>query len=502
MRRLVSLCLLILSLLCASAFAADAPAAPAIAVSAASAPAVTNAAAIVSTATAAPTAAVSAPVPNKGDTAWMMVSTLLVILMTIPGLALFYGGLVRSKNMLSVLMQVFVTFSLIIVLWFLYGYSLAFTEGGAFIGGFDRLLMSGIWDPATGTFANAATFSKGVVIPEVVFAAFQATFAAITCTLIVGAFAERARFSAVLAFMVLWFTFSYLPIAHMVWFWQGPDAYTGKEVVDTLNAKAGLIWQWGALDFAGGTVVHINAAVAGLVGAFMIGKRIGYGREAMAPHSLPLTMVGASLLWVGWFGFNAGSALEAGNSAALAFMNTFAAAAVAVLAWCAGEAFTKGKASMLGAASGAVAGLVAITPAAGNVGIVGALVIGAAAALLCLWAVHGLKRLLGADDSLDVFGVHGVGGIVGALLTGVFNHQALGGPGQVTDWVSAAVGSRGVLAQLLVQAQGVLLTIVWSALVSLAAYKIADLVIGLRVPEDEEREGLDITSHGETAYNK
>ena len=458
---------------------------------------------------AAPAAAASppaveaaTPVPHKGDVSWMLVCTLLVIMMAIPGAALFYGGLVRSKNMLSVLMQVFVGFSLVVVLWVVYGYSLAFTEGNAFFGGFGRLFLAGVFDPRTGSFATTATFSKGVVLPEIVYVAFQATFAAITCGLIVGAFAERAKFAAVLLFMTLWFTFAYVPIAHMVWFWMGPDAYTSKAVVAAMDARAGLVWQWGALDFAGGTVVHINAAVAGLVGAYMIGKRIGYGREAMAPHSLPLTMVGASLLWVGWFGFNAGSALEAGNSAALAFMNTFAAAAVAVLAWCAGEAFTKGKASMLGAASGAVAGLVAITPAAGNVGIVGALVIGAAAALLCLWAVHGLKRLLGADDSLDVFGVHGVGGIVGALLTGVFNHQALGGPGQVTDWVSAAVGSRGVLAQLLVQAQGVLLTIVWSALVSLAAYKIADLVIGLRVPEDEEREGLDITSHGETAYNK
>ena len=507
MRRLVSLCLLILSLLCTSAFAADAPAAPAIAASAASAPAVTNAAAIVFAATAAPAAAVSAPapVPNKGDTAWMMVSTLLVILMTIPGLALFYGGLVRSKNMLSVLMQVFVTFSLIIVLWFLYGYSLAFTEGGAFIGGFDRLLMSGIWDHAAGTFANAATFSKGVVIPEIVFAAFQATFAAITCTLIVGAFAERARFSAVLAFMVLWFTFSYLPIAHMVWFWQGPDAYTGKAVVDTLNAKAGLIWQWGALDFAGGTVVHINAAVAGLVGAFMIGKRIGYGREAMAPHSLTLTMVGAALLWVGWFGFNAGSALEANGTAGLAFINTLVAAAGAVLTWSLGEALHKGKASMLGAASGAVAGLVAITPAAGNVGMGGALVMGLVAGFAGLWGVTGLKRLLGADDSLDVFGVHGVCGIVGALLTGVFNSPALGGPGYVADWVTASVVSAAdysIAAQVWTQAKAVGLTIVWSGVVSFIAYKIVDVLIGLRVTEEEEREGLDIASHGETAYNR
>ncbi len=447
-------------------------------------------------------AATPAPVPNKGDVGWMLVSTLLVIMMAIPGLALFYGGLVRSKNMLSVLMQVFVVFALVTVLWVVYGYSLAFTEGNAFVGGFDRLFLKGVFDPAAGSFAMAATFSKGVVIPEIVFVAFQATFAAITCGLIVGAFAERARFSAVLLFVVIWFTFSYAPIAHMVWYWMGPDAYTGKEVVDAMNGKAGLIWQWGALDFAGGTVVHINAAVAGLVGAYMLGKRVGYGKEAMAPHNLPLTMVGASMLWVGWFGFNAGSALEAGNSAALAFMNTFSATACAVLAWCAGESLMKGKASMLGAASGAVAGLVAITPAAGNVGIVGALVIGTVAGFACLWGVNGLKRLLGADDSLDVFGVHGVGGIIGALLTGVFNSQVLGGPGLVTDWVTASVGSNGIGAQVWIQAKAVLMTIVWSGVVSIVAYKIVDLTLGLRVPEDEEREGLDISSHGETAYSK
>ncbi|MDB5894916.1 MAG: ammonia channel protein, partial [Rhodoferax sp.] len=394
----------------AASDAAPAATAPAASAPVAAAPAAPAAAAAVAPAEAASAAAAPAPVPNKGDTSWMLVSTLLVILMTVPGLALFYGGLVRSKNMLSVLMQVMVTFSLIVVLWFIYGYSLAFTEGNAYIGGFDRLFMKGIWDNATGTFANAATFSKGVVIPEIVFAAFQATFAGITCTLIVGAFAERIKFSAVLMFMVIWFTFSYAPMAHMVWFWRGPDAYTGKEVVDAMNGKAGQIWQWGALDFAGGTVVHINAAVAGLVGAFMVGKRIGYGKEAMAPHSLTLTMVGAALLWVGWFGFNAGSALEANGFAALAFINTLGATAAAVLAWSIGEALHKGKASMLGAASGAVAGLVAITPAAGNVGIGGGLIIGFIAGFACLWGVTGLKKILGADDSLDVFGVHGVGG--------------------------------------------------------------------------------------------
>jgi Amt family ammonium transporter len=454
---------------------------------------------------AASAAAAPAPVPNKGDTAWMMVSTLLVILMTVPGLALFYGGLVRSKNMLSVLMQVMVTFSLIVVLWFIYGYSLAFTEGNAFIGGLDRLMMKGVWDNVAGTFAPAATFSKGVYIPEIVFAAFQATFAGITCCLIVGAFAERIKFSAVLLFMVLWFTFSYTPIAHMVWFWMGPDAYASKDVVDAMNGKAGLLWQWGALDFAGGTVVHINAAVAGLVGAYMVGKRVGYGKESFTPHSLTLTMVGASLLWVGWFGFNAGSALEANGFAALAFINTFAATAAAVLGWILGESLLKGKASMLGAASGAVAGLVAITPAAGNVGIGGALIIGVVAGLVCLWGVTGLKKILGADDSLDVFGVHGVGGILGALLTGVFNSPNLGGPSAVADWTTVAMitpDAYSIGAQVLVQAKAVAVTVVWSAVVSVVAFKIVDLVIGLRVPEEEEREGLDITSHGETAYHK
>jgi Amt family ammonium transporter len=482
--------------------AATAASAPAAAASAEAKPAAAPAAVAAASAPAAAASAAPAPVPNKGDVSWMIVATALVIMMSIPGLALFYGGLVRSKNMLSVLMQVFVTFSLIVVLWCLYGYSLAFTEGNSFFGGFDRVFMKGLFDPMKGDFAMAGTFSKGVYIPELLFMAFQATFAAITCCLIVGAFAERIKFSAMLLFMALWFTFSYAPIAHMVWFWMGPDAYTSKEVVDAMNAKAGLVWQWGALDFAGGTVVHINAAVAGLVGAYMIGKRVGYGKEAFTPHSLTLTMVGASLLWVGWFGFNAGSALEAGNTAVLAFMNTFSATAAAVLAWCIGEALMKGKASMLGAASGAVAGLVAITPACGNVGLMGAIVVGFIAGFMCLWGVNGLKKVLGADDSLDVFGVHGVGGIVGALLTGVFNTQALGGPGMVTDWVTAAVGSSGIADQVWIQFKAVMLTVVWSGVVSLIAYKIVDVVIGLRVTEEEEREGLDISSHGETAYNR
>jgi ammonium transporter, Amt family len=451
--------------------------------------------------TAAPAEA-KKPEPNKGDVAWMLTSTAFVLMMSIPALALFYGGMVRAKNMLSMLMQVFVTFSLIVVIWCIYGYSIAFTEGNAYFGGLDRLFLKGaIPDAMKGDYATAATFSKGVVIPEIVFVAFQATFAAITCCLILGAFAERVKFSAVLIFMVLWFTFSYAPIAHMVWFWMGPDAYTDPKVVDAVNAKAGLIWQWGALDFAGGTVVHINAGIAGLVGAYLVGKRIGFGREALTPHNLPMTMIGASLLWMGWFGFNAGSALEAGNSASLAFLNTFLATACAVLAWTFGEWLFKAKPSMLGAASGAVAGLVAITPAAGNVGIPGAFVIGTSAGLVCLWAVNQLKHWLKADDSLDVFGVHAIGGILGALLTGVFNSPDLGGPGFVTDWVTAKTGFSSIGEQFVVQAKAVGVTVIWSGIVALIAFKIADIVVGLRVSEEEEREGLDVNSHGEAAYH-
>jgi len=464
------------------------------------------AAAPAATPSAAPAAAPSAtpapaPTPNKGDVAWMLTSTALVLLMSVPALALFYGGLVRSKNMLSMLMQVFVTFSLIVVLWCIYGYSLAFTEGNAFFGGLDRLFLNGTFDAAKGEFAMGATFSKGVVIPELVFVAFQATFAAITCCLILGSVAERMKFSAVLIFMVIWFTFSYAPIAHMVWFWPGPDAYTDPKLVDGLNAKAGLLWQWGALDFAGGTVVHINSGVAGLVGAYLVGKRIGYGKEAMTPHNMTMTMIGASLLWFGWFGFNAGSALEANGSAALAFMNTFLATACAVLAWTFGEWLFKGKPSMLGAASGAVAGLVAITPAAGNVGIPGAFVIGFGAGLVCLWGVNGLKKMLGADDALDVFGVHALGGIFGALMTGIFNSQSLGGPGLVTDWVKGTVASSPIWDQFIIQAKGVGVTFIWTLVVALVAFKIADLVVGLRPTEEVEREGLDVNEHGETAYH-
>ncbi len=466
--------------------AATAPAAPAAAPAAAAAPAPAAAEA------AAPAAA---PTPNKGDVAWLLMCTAFVILMTLPGLALFYGGLVRSKNMLSVLMQCLVIFSLVALLWAIYGYSFAFTEGNAFFGGTDRLFMKGLTPEAV-----TATFSKGVVIPELGFFAFQCAFAAITCSLIIGAFAERARFSAVLVFIVLWFTFAYIPMAHMVWFWPGPDAYTDAAAAEAATAKAGWLFQKGALDYAGGTVVHINAAVAGLVGAYMFGKRIGFGREALRPHSLTFTMVGASLLWFGWFGFNAGSGLEASGGAALAFVNTLLATCAAVLAWTFGEWITKGKPSMLGGASGAVAGLVAITPAAGFVGPMGSIVMGLVAGLLCLWGVTGLKRLLGADDSLDVFGVHGVGGIAGAILTGVFAAPSLGGVG-IYDYVANKVSDNySIASQVWVQTEGVLTTVVWSAVVAFVAFKLVDLLIGLRVPEDEEREGLDITSHGETAY--
>jgi Amt family ammonium transporter len=495
-----------------AALAQDKKADPAPAPAAATAPAATPAPAAdakaadakPAEAAAAAPAAAPAPTPNKGDVAWMLACTALVLLMSVPALALFYGGMVRSKNMLSMLMQVFVVFSLITVLWCVYGYSLAFTEGNQFIGGFDRLFLKGTFDSMKGEFAMAATFSKGVVIPELVFVAFQATFAAITCCLILGAFAERTKFAAVLLFIVLWFTFSYAPIAHMVWFWMGPDAYTAASVVDATNAKAGMIWQWGALDFAGGTVVHINAGVAGLVGAYVVGKRIGWGKESMTPHNLPMTMIGASLLWFGWFGFNAGSALEANNAAALAFINTFLATACAVLSWIFFEWMFKGKPSMLGAASGAVAGLVAITPAAGNVGIPGAFFIGLIAGAVCLWGVTGLKKMLKVDDTLDVFGVHAVGGIVGALLTGVFCSPDLGGPGFVADWVTVTnikPADYSIVSQVIVQAKAVGVTIVWSGIVAFISLKIADILIGLRVPEEEEREGLDVTAHGETAYN-
>ena len=405
---------------------------------------------------------------NKGDVAWIMTSTLLVLMMALPGLALFYGGMVRAKNMLSVLMQVMTVFSLNALLFAIYGYSLTFTEASPFIGSLDKVFLSGV---TIETLAD--TFTETVKLPEFAFIAFQATFAGITGALIVGAFAERMKFSAVLIFSVIWFTLCYLPICHMVW---GPGGYLLED---------------GALDFAGGTVVHINAGVAGLVGAYMVGKRIGFGRESLAPHNLTLTMVGASLLWVGWFGFNAGSNLEATAGAALAFINTLVATAAAVLAWSLGEALIKGKPSMLGAASGAVAGLVAITPACGSVGPMGAIVIGTLSGFICLWGVNGLKHMLGADDALDVFGVHGVGGIVGAILTGVFAAPGLGGTG-AEDF--------SIASQVWIQTWSVIVTVVWSAVVAFVAYKVADLLVGLRAPEEEERQGLDTTAHGETAY--
>jgi Amt family ammonium transporter len=440
-------------------------------------------------------AAEAVPVPNKGDTAWMLVSTLLVILMTIPGLALFYGGMVRAKNMLSVLMQVFVIFALIGVLWAVYGYSLVFTEGNAVIGGFDKLFLKGITPDSV-----AATFSKGVVIPEYVYVVFQLTFAAITPALIVGSFAERVKFSAVLLFTVLWFTFSYLPIAHMVWYWAGPDVYTDAKAGEIATATAGFLYQKGALDFAGGTVVHINAGIAGLVGCILIGKRVGFGKEALKPHSVTMTMIGASLLWVGWFGFNVGSNLEANGLAALVFANTLLATAAATLSWMAAEWLVRDKPSMLGAASGAVAGLVTITPACGFVGPMGSIVLGLISGALCFYSVNNLKHWLGYDDSLDVFGVHGVGGILGALGTGIFASPALGGIG-VYDYVANAVASYDMAAQVGHQALGVGLTIVWSGLVAFGSFKLVDAVVGLRVTEESEREGLDIGEHGETAYH-
>jgi ammonium transporter, Amt family len=441
----------------------------------------------------------AAPKIEKADTAFMYVATIMVILMTIPGLALFYGGLVRSKNMLSVLMQVFVIFALISVLWVIYGYTLAFGGPGAVFGNFSKLFLSGV-----NAESAAATFSKGVYIPELLFVAFQCTFAAITCALIVGSYAERMKFSAVLLFTVIWFTFSYLPMAHMVWYWDGPDAIKDQATLDAVVANAGWLWAKGALDFAGGTVVHINAGVAGLVAAYVLGKRIGYGKESMAPHSLTLTMVGAALLWVGWFGFNAGSNLEANGVAAFAFLNTLLATAVAVLAWIFAEWMVKGKPSMLGAASGAVAGLVAITPACGFVGVIGALVIGIVAGLACFWGVTGLKKMLGADDALDVFGVHGVGGIVGALLTGVFAAPSLGGAG-ICNYITNKCGDPadfpGIGAQVWIQFQAVLTAVIVSAVVSVVALYVVKMITGLRVTPEEEREGLDTTYHGESAYH-
>jgi Amt family ammonium transporter len=441
-----------------------------------------------------------APVFNNGDVAWLLVATAFVLLMSLPGLALFYGGMVRSKNMLSTLMQVFTIFCVIAVLWVVYGYSLAFSNGNAFFGGLGKMLLEGVVYDANGFFVATATFSKGVVIPEMLFAFFQLTFAAITVSLIAGGYAERMKFSAVLIFSVLWFTFSYIPLAHMVWWWPGPDAYTSPDVVAELNATAGYLWQLGALDFAGGTVVHINAGIAGLVAAIFVGKRSGLGKTSMAPHSLVMTMIGAALLWFGWFGFNAGSNLEANGYAVLAFGNTLFATAVAAVTWLGVEWIIKGKPSLLGIVSGAIAGLVAITPACGFVGIQGALVIGLAAGAICFFAVAYLKNKLGYDDALDAFGVHAVGGIVGAILTGIFVDPALGGAGYVTDgWVGPTFGYDS--AQIMIQVKAVLIAIVWSGAVSAVILAALKYTIGLRVSPEVEATGLDLAEHGEKAYH-
>jgi Amt family ammonium transporter len=473
-------------------------------------------AAIVAAAMAAP--AFAAPVPNKGDTAFMMSSTVLVLLMTIPGLALFYGGLVRAKNMLSVLMQVFAIVCMVAIIWVVYGYSLAFTGGGAwnnYVGGLDKIFLRGVTGEST-----AATFSNGVVIPEVVYICFQMTFACITPALIVGGFAERMKFGALLLFIALWVTFIYFPMAHMVWYWAGPDAIAdaakklaeaaadakpaAQAALDAVMSDAGLAFQWGALDFAGGTVVHINSGIAGLVGALILGKRVGFGREQMAPHNLALTMVGASLLWVGWFGFNAGSNLEANGTAAMAMMNTFVATAAAALAWMLSEWSAKGKPSLLGLVSGAVAGLVAVTPACGFAGPMGSIVLGIVAGIVCFIFCTGVKNAIGYDDSLDVFGVHCIGGIVGALGTGILVAPFLGGAG-IADYASKpgelAAGEYVMATQVFAQLKAVLLTLVWSGVGSAILYKIVDIIVGLRPDEQREREGLDITEHGERAYN-
>ncbi|MBK4214728.1 ammonium transporter [Paracoccus caeni] len=450
-----------------------------------------DAAAVVETAVAE----VAAPVADKGDTAWLLVSAILVMMMTLPGLALFYGGLVRAKNMLSVLMQVLTIFSIMAILWVAFGYSLAFTGAGSaedvgfltpYIGGFSKAFLSGV-----GTDALAETFSTGVYVPELSFVIFQMAFACIASALIVGATAERLKFSAILLFVVIWFFFSYIPMAHMVWWWGGPSAY---------DAPSGLLFSHGALDFAGGTVIHINAGVAGLVAALVAGPRIGYKKELIAPHNLTFTLIGGCLLWIGWFGFNAGSNLEANGLTALAMINTAVATAAAVLAWSFGEWIFRGHPSLLGGISGAIAGLVGITPAAGFVGPMGAIAIGLVAGLICMWFVISLKSKIGIDDSLDVFGIHGIGGIIGAILTGVFAAPSLGGGG-VFDYSTGEVAEFAMGSQVYAQTLGVVIAIIWSAVVSFIAIHIVKAVIGLRVAESDERQGLDVTTHGENAYN-
>ena len=461
-------------------------------------------------AAAAAKVAVKAPdlVVNKADDGWMMTSSLLVLLMTVPGLALFYGGMVRTKNMLSMLTQVLMIQCIVCVAWFVYGYSLAFTEGhgffSGFIGSFDRLFMHGI-DPK----APAATFSVGVGIDELVYVCFQMTFAAITTALAIGGFAERMKFSAVVLFAILWLTIVYIPIAHSVWFNPGPNDLATAN--DAAMARSGFGFQMGALDFAGGTVVHINAGVAGMVGALLLGRRIGFGKEAMPPHSLTLTMVGASLLWVGWFGFNAGSNLESNAGAVLAMANTFVATAAAGVSWLLVEWLFKGKPSLLGLASGVVAGLVAVTPASGYAGPMGALILGAVAGVVCFFMVTAVKSALGYDDTLDVFGVHAIGGFIGAIGTGIVAAPIYGGAG-VVDYTKCVIkdglvtsdcpiGDYDVMAQVFIQFKNALITIGWSAVGSLIVYLIISVLVGLRVSPETEREGLDIAEHGERAYN-
>jgi ammonium transporter, Amt family len=439
----------------------------------------------------APDVAAMAGMVDKGDTAWMLISSALVLMMSIPALALFYGGLVRTKNMLSLLMQVFMIVSIAAVVWVLYGYSLAFTSGSPYIGGLSKAMLAGV---STGTYA--ATFSNNVYIPEYAFVIFQMTFACITPALIVGAFAERIKFWPLMLFVVGWLTLAYFPIAHMVWYWSGPDFLPDNPT------DFGLLWGWGALDFAGGTVVHINAGIAGLVGCIIVGKRVGHNKEPMPPHSLTMTMIGASLLWVGWFGFNAGSNLESNGLAALAFINTFVATAAAALAWCVIEQLFHGRPSLLGAVTGAVAGLVAITPASGFASPMGAMMLGFVVSPVCYIFVSKVKAMLGYDDSLDVFGVHGIGGIVGAIGTAIVANPSYGGQGWFDYTVFPAIpGTYDMAAQLITQTKAVLVTLVWSGVVSAVLFTVIKLVFGIRPSSDDERQGLDQTSHGESAYN-
>ncbi|WP_374576602.1 ammonium transporter [Phenylobacterium sp. J367] len=492
--------------LSAPAFAQEAAApAPAEAAAPAPAEAAPAPAPAEAAAPAAEEAPAPAPVPDKGDTAWMMVSAVLVLLMIVPGLALFYGGLVRQKNMLSMLMQTSTVAVIGMMAWVLYGYSLAFTDGGAldtFVGGGGRLFLKDV-TPAS----NAATFSTGIYIPELAFIGFQMTFAAITACLVLGGVAERMKFAACVVFAVLWPLLSYYPMAHMVWWWPGPDAIAGDP---TAPVKSGLLWGWGALDFAGGTVVHINAGVAALVGALILGPRKGYRSEPMQPHSLTLTLVGAGLLWVGWFGFNAGSNLEANGYAALALVNTFIATAAAGFSWAVTEWVTRKKASMLGMASGLIAGLVAVTPAAGFAGPVGALVLGLIVSPICVFFCSVVKNALKYDDSLDAFGIHAIGGIVGALGTGILVSASLGGAGIVDYTTCAADGDISTCdalatytmgAQFITQLKAVLVAVAWSGVASAIVFTIIKYTIGLKVSADTEEEGLDIVEHGERAYH-